>query len=1371
MKKLLSVLIALMALGVWTVQAQTPAPISKWGSTSAGKAWPIKVTSATTAGNAQMGTGAAKPTGWATIRGGFDTTITATGSQAVIVSGQMEFVGGGGASAYTWLRYALTYQDSSTLNYKNTDTAAWISTKSHSGYEFDPISGSGTMANGSGGGTGAQGTVWLINNGNWNSNNSNGGGPISDVKNAPRGAVAIAGTYNWAISVQSINDTTNEIRWYLVEVNNKYWFGGTALGKATSKKFNGVNFGFNSDMEATQINFKNVTVGLGTPITVPAAPWQSFYVDQWGSTAQGKAWPIKNDSTFLVGDATLGTAVAKPTGWATVRGGFGDPVALVSGKAMTVSGQLQFIGGGGASAYTWLRYALTYQDSSTLSNKLTDTATWVSTKGNYGYEFDPISGAGTMANGAGGGTGAQGTAWLVNNGSWSSTNSNGGGPFSDVKNAPRNAVAIAGTYNWAISVQPINDTINEVRWSLVEVNNKYWFGGTVQTKATSKKFNGVNFGFNSDFEGTQVKILAVKVDMTAPITVPAAPWQAFYVEQWGSTAQGKAWPIKNDSTFLVGDATLGTGAAKPTGWATIRGGFGDPVALVSGKAMTVSGQMQFVGGGGASAYTWLRYALTYQDSSTLSNKFTDSATWVSTKGNSGYAFHPLSGAGTMSNGAGGQGTMWSVNNGSWSSTYSNNGGPISDVKNAPRNAPAIAGTYNWAISVQPINDTTNEVRWYLVEVNNKYWFGGTIQTKATSQKFNGVNFGFNSDFEGTQVKILAVKVDMGSPITVPTAPWQAFYIDQWGSTAQGKAWPVKNDSTFLVGDATLGTGAAVPTGWATIRGGFGDPVALVSGKALTVTGQMELVGGGGASAYTWMRYAFTYQDSSTLSNKLTDTAAWVSTKGNYGYEFDPISGAGTMANGAGGGTGAQGTAWLINNGSWSSTNSNGGGPFSDVVNAPRNAEAIAGIYNWAISVQPVNDTTNEVRWYLIEVNNKYWFGGTVQTKATAKKFNGVNFGFNSDILAKQVKLTAVKVDFTTPITVPTAPWQDFYVGDFGFIGGKIGGWKYAAGDFVGNANFSGTATNPSPVAVRASFGAPVQPKLGSALKITGSVTFVGGGFATAGSFKFGLFQTDSAGTLVKPTVPDSTQWNGKETGQYGYLFVPPTGTTGAAAWNNSTTGTWGGVMNGMWSSTTNANNYAIGSSLQTPANAVGGAGKYTFTIIVAPQQNGSQYVSYNFANGTSYVFAGEKKYDAHSPLASTKFNSMEFSLMNGNTTTAMNIADLQVAMITSPTKVGTEASSLVPKVYALMQNYPNPFNPSTKIAYDVPKSALVKITIFDLLGREVVNLIDGIHEAGSYSTQWNASNVGSGVYFYRIEATNQDGSTGFTAVKKLMLLK
>jgi len=778
--------------------------------------------------------------------------------------------------------------------------------------------------------------------------------------------------------------------------------------------------------------------------------------------------------------------------------------------------------------------------------------------------------------------------------------------------------------------------------------------------------------------------------------------------------------------------------------------------------------MELVGGGGASNYTHLRYALTYQDSSVLNYQYTDSAAWISTKKHFGYGFHPRTGTGTMSNGNGGAGVLWTIKDGSWSSTWSNNGLPISAVKQAPRDAEMVAGIYNFAISVQPLPDGNNEVRWYMIEKDNKYWFGGTvIDTAAVTTKFNGVCFGFNKDTEATQVNFYAVEVDMGEPITVPEAPWEPFYVNQWGkSPAQGTAWPVKNDSTYLDGDATLGDGA-IPTGWATIRGGFGDPVQATLAKAVIVRGQMELVGGGGASNYTHLRYALTYQDSSVLNNQYTDSATWVSTKKHFGYGFHPRTGTGTMSNGNGG----AGVVWTIKDGSWSSTWSNNGLPISAVQQAPRNAVMEAGIYNFAISVQPLPDGNNEVRWYMIEKDNKYWYGGTViDTAAVTTKFNGVCFGFNKDTEATQVNFYAVEVDMGEPIDVPVAPWEAYYVDNWGFYGGRIGDWKFTRGEFDGDATVSGAAPNTGWAALRGGFDT-IAPTAEKALSVTGKLELVGGGFEAVRSLRFALAYSDSAGK-VDTTSVDSTKWTGTDAHDLAYLFLPTSGANGPVDWQGiGAQGTLGAVVDNPWLSTSGANNYVLGSVLQRPDQAVAGPGTYEFGISVQPLGNGTSEIRVKLLKTDGTYAWAVKTIDMHSPLVTEKFNSILFALNTNASTTAMNLIEVLVDMgapIELPDWVVSVESlpvASLPTVYALGQNYPNPFNPTTTMEISLPKRSQVSLVVYDALGKVVAELMNGTYSAGVHKVNFNAINLSSGIYFYKLTAGE------FSSTRKLMLLK
>jgi hypothetical protein len=93
----------------------------------------------------------------------------------------------------------------------------------------------------------------------------------------------------------------------------------------------------------------------------------------------------------------------------------------------------------------------------------------------------------------------------------------------------------------------------------------------------------------------------------------------------------------------------------------------------------------------------------------------------------------------------------------------------------------------------------------------------------------------------------------------------------------------------------------------------------------------------------------------------------------------------------------------------------------------------------------------------------------------------------------------------------------------------------------------------------------------------------------------------------------------------------------------------------------------------------------------------------------------------------------------------------------------------IPLTFSLLQNYPNPFNPLTKINYQLPKTSEVKLSIYNILGQNVANLVSGKQKAGYYQVEWDASGYASGIYFYRLSAENRTQSVMQT--RKLLLLK
>ncbi|MBN8568846.1 MAG: S8 family serine peptidase [Ignavibacteria bacterium] len=101
----------------------------------------------------------------------------------------------------------------------------------------------------------------------------------------------------------------------------------------------------------------------------------------------------------------------------------------------------------------------------------------------------------------------------------------------------------------------------------------------------------------------------------------------------------------------------------------------------------------------------------------------------------------------------------------------------------------------------------------------------------------------------------------------------------------------------------------------------------------------------------------------------------------------------------------------------------------------------------------------------------------------------------------------------------------------------------------------------------------------------------------------------------------------------------------------------------------------------------------------------------------------------------------------------------------------SEVTVGIPQKYFLSQNYPNPFNPTTKIDYELPFDSQVKIRIYDMTGREVAALVNGMTSAGYYTAQFNASSMASGIYFCSIEAADNNSNNKFSKVVKMSLIK
>jgi hypothetical protein len=169
---------------------------------------------------------------------------------------------------------------------------------------------------------------------------------------------------------------------------------------------------------------------------------------------------------------------------------------------------------------------------------------------------------------------------------------------------------------------------------------------------------------------------------------------------------------------------------------------------------------------------------------------------------------------------------------------------------------------------------------------------------------------------------------------------------------------------------------------------------------------------------------------------------------------------------------------------------------------------------------------------------------------------------------------------------------------------------------------------------------------------------------------------------------------------------------------------------------------------------------YTTDVYIARSTNGGATFDNVKINSTSfvptpYVFFGD--YNGISAY-NNKVRPI-WTRMDGNTNS------IWTAIIDSLTIDIRKIDEKIPSSYSLKQNYPNPFNPKTDIKFDLSKSGKVKLSVFDIRGKELKLLINENLSAGKYETSFDASNYSSGIYFYKLEIEN------YSDTKKMVFLK
>jgi hypothetical protein len=179
-------------------------------------------------------------------------------------------------------------------------------------------------------------------------------------------------------------------------------------------------------------------------------------------------------------------------------------------------------------------------------------------------------------------------------------------------------------------------------------------------------------------------------------------------------------------------------------------------------------------------------------------------------------------------------------------------------------------------------------------------------------------------------------------------------------------------------------------------------------------------------------------------------------------------------------------------------------------------------------------------------------------------------------------------------------------------------------------------------------------------------------------------------------------------------------------------------------------------TLTTPFGYAGASG---YNLLIEVCYNNSSYTSYSTVNSSSATGMYWGRYGDLSSgdgCATTTWSSTTAPTTRANTRFVVNPAVI--------VGIGNN-NGIVPNIYSLSQNYPNPFNPVTQISYGIPKQGLVKLTVYDILGREITKLVNEVKPAGTYMVDFDGAKLASGTYFYKLEANE------FTSVKKMVLIK
>ena len=260
----------------------------------------------------------------------------------------------------------------------------------------------------------------------------------------------------------------------------------------------------------------------------------------------------------------------------------------------------------------------------------------------------------------------------------------------------------------------------------------------------------------------------------------------------------------------------------------------------------------------------------------------------------------------------------------------------------------------------------------------------------------------------------------------------------------------------------------------------------------------------------------------------------------------------------------------------------------------------------------------------------------------------------------------------------------------------------------------------------------------------------------------GRFSPSQEGTVGEFTVSFWANWNGNPGHKYEDIIDKrDVWSDSGMVWSIGQHGRWDGKKLGLWRGGTGDREYGSSDSIRQ------GEWNYwtiTFDVnnsIATFYKDGVQYDQGIYAPGVGYnamVYMGCSNTGGVGDSYNGKLDEVSFY---SKVLTDQEITDLFNSFVTDVKQI----SNIIPSDFELSQNYPNPFNPSTKIEFSIPKAGNYSLSVYNLLGQEVASLIDGQLNSGVHRATFDASNLSSGIYIYRLTGNNVN------MMKKMILLK